>query len=240
MQGYSSPADLRTAELASAGRVLNLADIRYLGYRDSGMPGTTDNKYPQALMAAPVDEVVERMVKVIRDLKPDVIITHDPGGGYGHPDHIATHNAAIKAFHAAGDFTQFLEDGPAFQPGKLYFPVRSRRILKIMIRLMPLWGQNPHRFGRNKDIDLTLMAKVDYPVNAAIFITEKDAETQRIAAACHASQGGGQSPQKGLFRFMNALYAVHNFLFGQRAFFTRVYPPVIRKHRESDLFEGIQ
>ena len=111
---------MRWAELKCAAQILGLIDIIYLGYRDSGMPGTDDNKHPQALIAAPIEQVTGRMVKVIREIQPDVIVTFDPIGGYRHPDHIAIHNATEKAFLAASDPAKYPEAGPPFQPEKLY------------------------------------------------------------------------------------------------------------------------
>ena len=84
-----------------------LAGVIYLGYRDSGMRGSADNKHPDSLAMASIDEVASLIVKIIRELRPDVVVTHDAGGGYGHPDHIATHNAVIKAFYAAVAPTQY-------------------------------------------------------------------------------------------------------------------------------------
>ena len=143
MQGYKTIADLRTAEMECAAKVLDLAGVIYLGYRDSGMTGSPDNQNPDSLFKAPVEQVAGLMVKIIRELKPDVVVTHDAGGGYGHPDHIATHNAEVKAFYAANDPAQFPKAGPPFQPAKLYFGVRPAGIMKIVVRLMPLLGQNP-------------------------------------------------------------------------------------------------
>ncbi|MFH1485765.1 MAG: PIG-L family deacetylase, partial [Chloroflexota bacterium] len=155
LMGFASIRDKRWAELRCAAQVLGLTDVIHLGYRDSGMPGSKDNQLPDSLLMAPVDEVAGRVVKIIRELKPDVVITHDSGGGYGHPDHVAVHNATVKAFYAANDSEQYPQAGPVFQPSKLYFAVRSHQLLKMMVRLMPLFGQDPRHFGRNKDIDLT-------------------------------------------------------------------------------------
>ena len=96
MQGYATIAELRSAEMKCAAQVLGLTDVFYLGYRDSGMMGSADNKHPQSLAMASLDEVAGRMVKFIRDIQPDVVITHDSGGAYGHPDHIATHKAVDR------------------------------------------------------------------------------------------------------------------------------------------------
>jgi LmbE family N-acetylglucosaminyl deacetylase len=236
MSGYATIGDLRSAEMKCAAQVLGLADVIYLGYRDSGMPGSPDNKHPQALAIAPIEEVAGRMVKIIRQLKPDVVITHDPGAGYGHPDHMATHEAAVAAFYAAGDPAKYPEAGPTFQPAKLYFGVRPHGSMRLMVRLMPLFGQDPHHMGRNRDIDATKMLDAEYPVHAVIRPSKKAMEIRRRAAACHASQGGGGPPRAGqgpfwLFRLMEKLRR-------QQDYFMRAYPPPTR-HREKDLFEGV-
>ncbi len=234
MKGYASIGDKRWAEMKCAAEVLGLADVICLGYRDSGMPGSEDNKRPDSLAMAPLEEVASRMVKIIRELKPDVVITHDAGGGYGHPDHIATHNATVKAFYAASDPTQYPEAGAAFQPSKLYFGVRPRGFMKMMVKLMPLFGQNPHRFGRNKDIDLTRTIYAEYPIHAVIRLTKQAVRIRNKAAACHATQGGGvQRP--GPFRLLRIVEKLR----GQRDYFMRDYPPPTRRSREKDLFEGV-
>jgi len=235
MQDYKTIADLRTAEMQCAASVLGLAGVIYLGYRDSGMTGSIDNQNPASLFMAPVEHVAALMVKIIRELKPDVIVTHDAGGGYGHPDHISTHNAVVKAFYAANDPAQFPKAGPLFQPAKLYFGIRPAGIMKIAVRLMPLLGQNPRKFGRNKDIDLTKMLDVKYPVQAIVRLKNKSLEIRDEASACHASQGGGR-PRPGPFR----IFRLIDGLRGQRDYFMRDYPPVTSKHLEKDLFEGIQ
>ncbi|MBI4180314.1 MAG: PIG-L family deacetylase [Chloroflexi bacterium] len=234
MQGYATIEELRSAELKCAAEALGLADVVYLGFRDSGMSGSESNTHPDSLAVAPLDEVAERIVKTIRELKPDVLLTHDAGGGYGHPDHIATHNATVKAFYAAGDPAQYPEAGPVFQPHKLYFAVRPRGITKMMVRLMPLFGQDPHRFGRNKDIDLTRMTAVEYPVHAIIRLSKQATEMRNKAAACHASQGGGRF-RRGTFRILQIIEKLR----GPRDYFMLAYPPLTRRRQEKDLFEGV-
>ena len=234
MKGYGSIADLRSAELKNAAEVLGLTGTFCLGYRDSGMRGSEDNKHPDALAMAPIDEVAGRMVKIIRELRPDVIITHDAGGGYGHPDHVATHDAVVKAFYAAGDSSQYPDAGASFQPLKLYFGVRPRSYMKFLIRLMPLFGQDPHHFGRNKDIDLTRAVGIEYPVHAAVRLKKKSIMIRNEAAACHASQGGG-SPRAGLFRIVRIIEKLR----GQKDYFMREFPPPVPGRREKDLFEGL-
>jgi hypothetical protein len=91
MKGYNDTAEMRTDELMRAAKILGLKEVFFLGYRDSGMPGSEDNKHPNAQVAHPIDEVAGRVVKYIRELKPQVVLTFDPIGGYKHPDHIHIH-----------------------------------------------------------------------------------------------------------------------------------------------------
>jgi len=130
---HATLGDMRWAELKCAAQILGLADVVYLGYRDSGMPESIDNNHPDSLFMAPPNQVIERVVKVFRKLKPEVVITHDPIGGYKHPDHIAIHNATVNAFNASGDTGQYPTAGPVYQPQKLYFTVFPRRLLKVAV-----------------------------------------------------------------------------------------------------------
>ncbi|MFC1910063.1 PIG-L deacetylase family protein [Chloroflexota bacterium] len=224
---------IRDAELKCAAEALGLADVFYLGYRDSGMPGSAENKHPDSLAAAPVDKVAAQAVKIMRQIRPDVVITHDAQGGYGHPDHIATHNAVLHAFHDAGNLQCYPEAGEPFQPQKLYFSVRSLKIIKIMAKLMPLLGQDSHHFGRNKDIDITKMIGVEYPVDAVIRLSRKSVRRRNQAVACHASQSSRRG-RPWLFRIIEILENIR----GPRGYFMRAYPPPTNQ-REKDLFEGI-
>ncbi|MEE8418482.1 MAG: PIG-L family deacetylase [Dehalococcoidales bacterium] len=235
LTNHDTIEQLRVDELKCAAEVLGLAGVYYLGYRDSGMRGSEDNKHPDSMATATVEDAANRAVKIIREIKPDVVVTHDSGGGYGHPDHIATHNAVVKAFYAAGDPAQYPEAGPAFKPGKLYFGVRSRKLMRVMIKLMPLFGQDPHHFGRNGDVDLTKTTRVDYPIHAVIRLSKKAVETRNQAVACHASQSTGGRRRPGLFRMMEIIGKIQ----GPRDSFMREYPPPLNNHREKDLFEGI-
>ena len=228
MKGYASIGDLRQAELECAAGHLGLAGVHFLGYRDSGMPGSPDNQHPQALAAAPVGQVAEAIVEWIRRVRPQVVITFDPIGGYRHPDHIACHNATVLAFEAAADPTRF-PSLPPHRPAKLYFHTFRRPWLKHGIRLLPLFGQDPRHWGRNKDIDLVDIAKSEFPVHARINIRPV-ADRKERASACHASQLMPQPRGLGrwLLRFSDA-----------EEVYMRAQPPAKPDVRERDLFEGI-
>ena len=113
--------ELRAQELRDAMAILGVSDVRFLGFRDSGMQGTDDNHHPEALINAPADAVVEAIVRVIRDVRPAAVITWDESGGYGHPDHIAVHHHTTTAFHAAGDGARFPDAGEPWRPSTLFY-----------------------------------------------------------------------------------------------------------------------
>lgn len=114
--------ELRMAELAESVRVLGYESLHLLGYRDSGMPDTDDNARPDNFANAPLDEAVGRLVKIIREERPQVIITYrDDRNFYPHPDHIRVHEISVPAFDLAGDPEAYPEAGEPWQPLKMYF-----------------------------------------------------------------------------------------------------------------------
>jgi len=191
LEGFASVAARREAELRCAAGILGLAGVHFLGYRDSGMPGSPDNEHPNALAGAPLEEVAGRVVQLLRSIQPQVVVTFDPIGGYKHPDHIAIHRATVRAFELAGD-PSHATDLPPYQPGKLYFQVFPTKLLRLGVRLLPLFGRDPRRFGRNGDIDLVALAEEsNFPIHARINCRSV-AQEKAAASACHSSQMGGR------------------------------------------------
>ncbi len=231
LNGFKDTAEMRTNELMRAAKILGLKGVHFLGYRDSGMPGMEENKHPDAQINHPVDEVAGRVVKFIREIKPDIVITHDPIGGYKHPDHIHLHKATKLAFEKADDASFHPEAGAPFKPLALYYQIFPRGMFKLFVRIMPLLGQDPTKFGRNKDINIKELAEYDFPVHVHIN-TESVADIKREASAQHASQGGGQN-QRGWFGFLMRMARASEH-------FMREYPPVPAGFkRVNDLFEGL-
>lgn len=103
---------VREAELRAACAELGVHDVRFLGYRDSGMEGTPENADPRAFANASDAEVVERIAGHLRELRPDVVVTFEPGGVYGHPDHKKISRCATAAFDLVGG-TRLFYSGPA-------------------------------------------------------------------------------------------------------------------------------
>ena len=217
MEGYQSIADRRESELRCAAGILGLAGIHFLNYRDSGMPGSPDNAHPQALAAQPLDAVAENVVCYIRELKPQVVLTFDPIGGYRHPDHIAIQRATVRAFEQADNPDFAPESLPVYKPQRLYFHTMPHGFLKFAVRLLPLFGRDPRKFGTNGDVDLVSIAEVDFPIHARIDIRPV-AKKKAEAGACHASQGGGQMGGGPASFFLR--------LFNGSESFMRAYPPV--------------
>ncbi len=231
LQGFSSVAEKRESELRCAAGILGLSGVYFLDYRDSGMPGTPDNHHPNALAAQPLDDVATRLVHYIRLLKPQVMITFDPIGGYKHPDHIAIHRASVRAFELAAD-PELTSDLPPFQVNKLYFHTMPKNMLRWSVRLAPLFGMNPHRFGRNHDIDMAaIVAEGSFPTHARINCRSvRDIRDQ--AVSCHSSQLGGAMGRRGPMTILRRY-------FGSSESFMRAYPAPVNRHVERDLFEGV-
>jgi N-acetyl-1-D-myo-inositol-2-amino-2-deoxy-alpha-D-glucopyranoside deacetylase len=232
LKGFNSVAERRESELRCAAQILNLAGVHFLGYRDSGMPGTPDNLHPNALAAQPVDEVAAKVVHFIRLLRPQVVVTSDPIGGYKHPDHIAIHKATVRAFELAAD-TNYQSDQSPFKPDKLYYQTMPKQFIRWAVKLAPLLHMDPHHFGRNKDIDLaSLLQEGDFPIHARIDC-HSVREVRDEATACHSSQlGGGGMAQRGPVAFLRRY-------FGLTETFMRAYPVPENGLYEKDLFEGV-
>lgn len=223
-----SIAELRMDELRCAGEILGLKEVHFLNYRDSGMPGSADNHHPKALVAAPKEQVAREVAAYIRKLKPQVVLTFDPFGGYGHPDHIAIQQATERAFYLAGEETPIDSLAP-YQPQKLYFHTFPNRSLALLVRLLPLFGKDPRRWGRNDDIDLVEITEHSYPVHASInFRSVSKLKDQ--ASACHKSQLMPGS--SGL------IWSIMRVFSGPESFM-RAHPPGIPSTRERDLFNGV-
>jgi mycothiol S-conjugate amidase len=103
-------------------RVLGYSSLHLLGYHDSGMPDTETNKRPDNFANAPMDEAVGKLVRIIREEQPQVIITYrDDRNFYPHPDHIKVHDISVPAFDLAGDPEAYPDAGEPWQPLKMYY-----------------------------------------------------------------------------------------------------------------------
>ena len=140
--------EIRAGELERAMGALGVTEWENLGYRDSGMMGTDGNRDPRSYWQADLDEAARRLTWLVRRYQPDVMTTYNEFGGYGHPDHIRTHDVAVRAFERAGDPAwypeQFEEPGIApWQPSKLYEQAIPASVREQMNTRMREAGQKP-------------------------------------------------------------------------------------------------
>ena len=128
---------LRISELAEALAALGVTDHRWLGgagrFRDSGMMGTAANDHPRAFWRADKDaEVFEAAVaaavEIVREVRPQVVVTYDPNGDYGHPDHIMAHRVATAAVQRAADAGY--GTGEPWEVTKLYWTGVPKSVLQ--------------------------------------------------------------------------------------------------------------
>lgn len=237
MQGqYETVRELRLSELDCANEILKFKKMFLFHYRDSGMMGSETSEDERSLWASwnrEPETVTKRVVEVIREIRPHVVITFNKYGGYGHPDHIAIQGATTEAFSLAGD-TSYLTDGQqAYQAQKLYYSSIPANLLKIALFVMKLRRIDTKRMGTNKDIDFDAVVDHIEPAHANVDIVNY-LDKWDEASACHKSQGGGDG---GFFGRMPKW--LQRKLRGKQGF-TRVYPvPSQNRIDEYDLFENV-
>jgi N-acetyl-1-D-myo-inositol-2-amino-2-deoxy-alpha-D-glucopyranoside deacetylase len=136
----------RIGELRAAMAALGVTDFRFLGgagrYRDSGMMGTPANGHARAFWNADLDEAVAHAVSVVREVRPQVVVTYDENGGYGHPDHIQAHRVAMGAVEKAADPTYRPELGEPWDVAKVYWSCVPRSVLQSGIEAMAEMGES--------------------------------------------------------------------------------------------------
>jgi mycothiol S-conjugate amidase len=124
--------ELRREELHEAARIIGFSEVVELGYRDSGMPDTEANAHPAALANAPRDEVLGRLVGLVRRLQPDVVLGYDAHERYPHPDHLAVHRLSLELFDAAADPERFPEAGAPWAVSRLFAPTFTVRRIRAL------------------------------------------------------------------------------------------------------------
>lgn len=220
---------VRENELRCACDVIGIAELHLLGYCDSGMMGTPENDRPTAFIQADPDEVREKLVRLIRANKPDLVITFEPGGWYGHPDHIATGQYTSEAFHLAADPAAYPQSGAPWRAQRLFHSVFLRH------RFIPIvdYAQS-HGIPWNGFEDFPF----DKPDPLAIQITHscdmrKYADLKAAVMRCHSTQFG----QDSLFRQIPQELVTEVIGYED---FIQVHPaPETRQSLSSNLFEGV-
>lgn len=223
-------SSLRDAELACSCRQLGVTELERLGYRDSGMIGTPANEHPDCFHQADPEQALGRLVALVRSHRPQVLVSYDEHGSYGHPDHIACHKATLAAFSAAGEPSRFPEAGPAWQPLKLYYTALPRGALLRAWEQMRAQGI-PSPLD-SPEFDIANFTVADELITTALAI-EPFLEQKQRAVACHATQIRQDSP------FLTMPEELTREVWGHEHFIlvtSRVPSPT----PEDDLFAGIR
>ncbi len=213
--------EIREAETREACRILGVTDIYFLGYRDSGMKDTEENKNPANFMNAPLDEATDRLLDIMRETRPDVVVTYDESGGYGHPDHIMTHRVAVEAFNRA--------QGQPWAPAKLYHSARSREGFREYVEGIGKYGLKVP--WMREDFNFDDYGVPEDEITAIVDISEF-APLKKQALAVHRTQIKPDS------WFLQIPDEVLNHLQGKE-YFMRLSPPAAPGEHEDDLFAGI-
>jgi mycothiol S-conjugate amidase len=222
-------AGLRRLEMAEAQRHLGI-DHRWLGYEDSGM-NDDGSVPPNSFADIPLAVSAEPLVRLIRELRPQVLITYDENGGYPHPDHIRCHEDSVAAYRAAADPAQYPDAGPAWQIDKLYYD-RIFNLERIDALFLELSVTEP-----DSDLLEPLGAARDrmrgYPALATTHVPVGDfLDTRDAALRSHASQ---VAPNSSFFFWPNDLV--------RKAWpyedFQLIESKVETEMPESDLFAGV-
>ena len=174
---------VREGEMRAAAEVLGVHNLWFLDYRDSGMAGTPGNQDSRAFAQANAAEVVGKLVAIIRQFRPQVMVTFDESGAYGHPDHIAIYRHTTSAFYAAADAVQYPEHGPAHMVSKLYYTAFPRSF----IREMGAWLKSQNYEGSFSNLDPEKLGIPDEQISVWLNV-EPWLETKNRSWSMHRTQ----------------------------------------------------
>lgn len=233
--------DIRLQELDCAQEVLGIHQVIRLGYNDSGMMGSDSNHYDNALWhqwQTNPDAVTQRLVTILRDIKPQVIVTFNQYGGYGHPDHIAIQQATTQAFNLAGDENYNAVTLTPHAPQKLYYAsIPAQKYYWMYLLMLRLQGKDPRRMGVNRDLDYQAVMDNLEPIHTLVDVGDY-LDKWDEASDCHVSQGQGRgSGTRGMLA--NLPTWLRRRIAGQYGL-TRIHPkPSHNKADEVGLFAGV-
>lgn len=210
----------RLGELAAATAALGVSGSRLLGgegrYRDTGMvvlPGgraaVPAGVRPDCLAVAHLDEAATALAEVVREVRPHVLITYEPGGGYGHPDHVMAHRVALRAVDLAAERQPAA--GERWAVPKVYATVRSEPAMRAWLRAQPAgagtWdpdGPLPSVFVAEEDITAVVDATPQHPAKAAALrahATQVTVLDDRVGSAVLALSDGVPQPWTAVERY---------------------------------------
>lgn len=223
-----SLGQVREGEMRAAAEVLGVHNLWFLGYRDSGMAGTPENQDSRAFAQASSAGVVGKLVAIIRQFRPQVMVTFDETGGYGHPDHIAIYRHTTSAFYAAADAVQYPEHGPAHMVSKLYYTSFPRSF----IREIGAWFKSQNYEGSFSGLDPEKMGLPDDQISVWLNV-ESLQETKNRSWSMHRTQKNSGAPLAELPKEIQRRWRSYEYY---QLAATRVGPDV---EGENDLFARV-
>ena len=173
---------VRAQELRNAADALGIAEARFLGYRDSGMDGSDLNNDPRAYTQADDEDVISRLVQIVREVRPQIVVTFEPGGWYGHPDHKLASKHATAAFDKAGEPSCYPETGEAWSAEKLYYAAFLPSTFENMREAFKAAGIDTDEMPE-MELDPTLAEQVTHKIPVGAFLAQK-----RAGMAAHVTQ----------------------------------------------------
>ena len=137
-------AEVRAEELARAADIIGYDTVEMLGYRDSGMPDSPDNARPDAFCNQDFEQVLERVVAIVRRERPSIVLGYDAHEFYPHPDHLRVHDLTINLAAAAADDRRFPHAGDPWRISKVYAPIfTTSRIRTLHEAMLERTGESP-------------------------------------------------------------------------------------------------
>jgi N-acetyl-1-D-myo-inositol-2-amino-2-deoxy-alpha-D-glucopyranoside deacetylase len=227
-EAFPRLAEIRERELRAACTVLGVAELRLLGYRDSGMAGTDANSHPEAFANVDLDEAAGRVAAIIRELRPRVVVTENEQGTYGHPDHVRCYKVTVRAWELASDPAAPV-GGQPWQPARLYAMASISEGWEEIVELMREAGLDTaplERMLQRRRERVPNVTAAD--VTAAIDVSDF-AEVQRAALRCHRTQ----IPQDSFFMTLPPHILRRAFA---TAYLQRLHPRPSPADRDEDLF----
>ena len=194
---------MRRQELEASCGVLKISDLEMLDYADSGMMGWPGNDAPGSFWQTPVEEGAARLAALMRHYRPDVVVTYDENGFYGHPDHIQAHRVAMYAAALAAVPSYRLDLGEPWDVAKVYWVAMSERRMRDSLRALREAGDTQTFEGMEPDGDLPPFITPDDLISTRIdgsaFVEQKMtalAESRPAMATTVAGLGSRPSSHK--------------------------------------------
>lgn len=180
---------VREHEMRAAAAVIGVKYLYFLDYKDSGWFGAPQNEAPDSFNKADVDEAAGKIVKLLREFRPSVIVTFDPSGGYGHYDHVKAYQLARKAFDDAADPRKYPGTGEAWQTQRLFYSSFPRSQMR---RFREAWEQLDLTSSYS-DLDTSSMGLSDEEITNALDVSEW-VPVKEKSLECHRTQMDPNSP----------------------------------------------